>query len=44
MSEETVNARILPIRPGVGFAAISLTAGVLAFEIARDTEYEGTVS
>jgi two-component sensor histidine kinase len=30
------NARILPIRPGVGFAAISLVAGILAVLTARD--------
>jgi two-component sensor histidine kinase len=36
MSEGMANARILPIRPGVGFAAVSLTAGILAFLTARD--------
>ncbi len=36
MSEGMADARILPIRPGVGFAAISLIAGILAFLTARD--------
>jgi len=30
------DARILPIRPGVGFAVVSLLAGILAFLTARD--------
>ena len=38
MSEGMANARILPIRPGVGFAAISLAAGILAVEIARECD------
>jgi hypothetical protein len=36
MSEGMANARILPIRPGVGLAAVSLIAGILAVVIARD--------
>jgi two-component sensor histidine kinase len=36
MSEGMANARILPIRPGVGFAAVLLIAGVLAALTARD--------
>src|SRR5580698_9386357 len=36
MSEGMANARILPIRPSVGFAAVSLVAGILAFLTARD--------
>lgn len=36
MSEGMANARILPIRPGVGLAAVSLIAGLMAFVIARD--------
>jgi signal transduction histidine kinase len=36
MSEGMANARILPIRPAVGFAAVSLIAGILAFLTARD--------
>ncbi len=36
MSEGMADARILPIRPGVGLAAVSLIAGILAFLIARD--------
>jgi hypothetical protein len=38
MSEGMANARILPIKPGVGFAAISLTAAILAVEIARECD------
>jgi signal transduction histidine kinase len=38
MSEGMASARIVPIRPGVGFAAISLTATTLAFEIARECD------
>jgi two-component sensor histidine kinase len=38
MSEGMANARILPIRPSVGFAAISLTAGTLAVQIARECD------
>lgn len=38
MSEGVPNARILPIRPGVGFAVISLTAGILAVQIARECD------
>jgi hypothetical protein len=30
MSEGMANARILPIRPGVGLAVVSLIAGILA--------------
>jgi signal transduction histidine kinase len=36
MSEGMADARILPIRPGVGLAVVSLIAGVLAGVIARD--------
>jgi two-component sensor histidine kinase len=36
MSKGMADARILPIRPGVGFAAVSLIAGILAFLTARD--------
>jgi sensor histidine kinase YesM len=36
MSEGTAVTRILPIRPAVGFAAVSLTGGVLAFVCARE--------
>jgi two-component sensor histidine kinase len=36
MSEGMANARILPIRPGVGFAAVLLIAGVLTALTARD--------
>lgn len=36
MSEGTADARILPIRPRVGFAVVSLIAGFLAVLIARD--------
>jgi hypothetical protein len=36
MSEGMASARILPIRPAVGFAAVSLVAGILAFLTARD--------
>jgi signal transduction histidine kinase len=38
MGEGMANTRILPIRPGVGFAAISLTAGILAVQIARECD------
>jgi signal transduction histidine kinase len=36
MSERTADARILPIRPDIGFAAISLIAGILAVWCARE--------
>lgn len=36
MSEAMANARILPIRPVVGLAVVSLIAGILAFLTARD--------
>jgi len=36
MSEGMTNARMLPIRPGVGFAVVSLISGILAFLTARD--------
>jgi signal transduction histidine kinase len=36
MSEGPANPRILPIRPGVGFAAVSLIAGILAVWCARE--------
>ncbi len=36
MSEGMASARILPIGPGVGFAAVLLIAGILAFLTARD--------
>jgi two-component sensor histidine kinase len=36
MSEGMANARILPIRPGVGLAVVLLIAGILAFLTARD--------
>ena len=36
MSEGMADARILPIRPGVGLAVVSLIAGILAFLTARD--------
>jgi two-component sensor histidine kinase len=36
MSEGVANARILPIRPGVGLAVVLLIAGILAFLTARD--------
>ena len=36
MSEVRANARILPIRPGVGFAAVLLIAGILAVWCARE--------
>jgi Histidine kinase len=36
MSEGMAKARILPIRPGVGFAGVSFIAGILAVVIARD--------
>jgi hypothetical protein len=36
MSEGTADARILPIRPGVGLAVVSVIAGIMAFVIARD--------
>jgi Histidine kinase len=36
MSEGKADPRVLPIRPGVGFAAVSLIAGILAFLTARD--------
>jgi two-component sensor histidine kinase len=36
MSEGRADARILPIRPGVGLAVVSLIAGILAFLTARD--------
>jgi signal transduction histidine kinase len=36
MSEGMASARILPIRPGVGLAVVSLFAGILAFLVARD--------
>jgi len=38
MSEGVANARILPIRPGVGFAAVSLIGGILAVWCARECE------
>jgi sensor histidine kinase YesM len=36
MSEGMVNTRILPIRPGVGFAVVSLVGGILAVVCARE--------
>jgi hypothetical protein len=36
MSEGTADARILPIRPGVALAAVSLIAGIMAVVTARD--------
>jgi len=36
MSERTADARILPIRPDIGFAAILLIAGILAVWCARE--------
>jgi hypothetical protein len=36
MSEGMANARILPIQPRVGFAAVSLVAGILAVWTARE--------
>ena len=36
MSKGMADARILPIRPVVGLAAVSLIAGILAFLTARD--------
>jgi hypothetical protein len=36
MSERTADTRILPIRPGVGFAAVSLTGGILAVVCAKE--------
>jgi sensor histidine kinase YesM len=36
MSEGTADTRILPIQPAVGFAAVSLTGGILAFVCARE--------
>jgi Histidine kinase len=36
MSEGIANARVLPIRPGVGFAAVLLIAGILAVWCARE--------
>jgi signal transduction histidine kinase len=36
MSEGMADARILPIRPGVGLTVVSLIAGILAVLVARD--------
>lgn len=36
MSEGTANTRILPIRPGFGFATVSLIGGILAVWCARE--------
>ena len=36
MSRSNADTRILPIRPGVGFAGVSLIAGILAFWIAKE--------
>ena len=36
MSKRTADPRILPIRPGIGFAAVSLIAGILAVWCARE--------
>jgi hypothetical protein len=36
MSEGTANIRTLPIRPGVGFVAVSLIGGILAVVCARE--------
>jgi hypothetical protein len=38
MSEGLANVRILPVRPGAGLAAILLTAGILAVQIARECD------
>lgn len=38
MREGRANARILPIRPGVGFAAVLLVAGILAVWCAREAD------
>jgi len=39
MSERMADARILPIRPGVGFAGVSLLAGILALVIAKECNH-----
>lgn len=38
MSEGVANVRILPIRPGLGFATVSLIGGILAVWCARECE------
>lgn len=38
MSQGVANARILPIQPGVGFAAVFLVGGILAVWCARECE------
>jgi signal transduction histidine kinase len=38
MSEGTANARILPIRPSIGFTAVLLIGGILAVWCARECE------
>lgn len=39
MSKQIADAKILPIRPGAGLAAISLAAGILAYWIAKEANH-----
>ena len=39
MGDRIAGAKILPIRPGAGLAAISLAAGILAFWIAKEANH-----